>query len=151
MKLKAFAFLAIISVFLISQNLFAQEKHERQRDGNNSKIHQKLNLTQEQQESVDALRFAHQKEMIDMKANLEKKEIEMAEMKNKGNYTRDEFLNKINDIIAAKNKIALSMANHQMDVYQLLDENQKKEWNKFSGKYREQREKKIMKKMRNID
>ena len=151
MKSKIFVLIAIISVSLISQDLFAQEKIERQGDRNKSKIHQRLNLTQEQQEKVDALRFSHQKEMIDLNASLEKKEVEMAEMKNKGNYTRDEFLNKVNDIISAKNKIALSMANHQMDVYQLLDENQKKEWNKFSSNIRERREQRIMKKMNDID
>jgi Spy/CpxP family protein refolding chaperone len=151
MKLKIFALIAIISVLLISQDLFAQQNNERQRDGNKSKIHQKLNLTEEQQVKVDALRFGHQKDMIDLKANLEKKEVEMAELKNKGNYTREEFLNKINEIVSAKNKIALSMANHQMDVYQLLDENQKKEWNKFSGNFREKREKRIMKMMKNAD
>ena len=151
MKSKIFVLIAIISVSLISQDLFAQEKIERQGDHNKSKIHQRLNLTQEQQEKVDALRFSHQKEMIDLNASLEKKEVEMAEMKNKGNYTRDEFLNKVNDIISAKNKIALSMANHEMDVYQLLDENQKKEWNKFSSNIRERREQRIMKKMNDID
>ena len=151
MKLKIFALIAFISVSLVSHNLFAQQKNERQRDGNKSKIHQKLNLTEEQQVKVDALRFGHQKDLIDLRANLEKKEVEMAELKNKGNYTREEFLNKINEIISAKNKIALSMANHQMDVYQLLDENQKKEWNKFSGNFREKREKRIMKMMKDAE
>ena len=151
MKLKIFALIAFISVSLVSHNLFAQQKNERQRDGNKSKIHHKLNLTEEQQVKVDALRFSHQKDMIDLRANLEKKEVEMAELKNKGNYTREEFLNKINEIISAKNKIALSMANHQMDVYQLLDENQKKEWNKFSGNFREKREKRIMKMMKDAE
>jgi len=89
--------------------------------------------------------------MIDLKANLEKREIEMAELKNKGNYTREEFLSKINEIISARNKIALSFANHQMDIYQLLDETQKKEWNKFSGNYTERREKRRMKMMKDFD
>jgi Spy/CpxP family protein refolding chaperone len=153
MKLKIFALIAVISVLLISQDLFAQEKIERQRDRNKLKIHQKLNLTEEQQVKVDALRFGHQKDMIDLKANLEKKEVEMAELKNNGSYTREDFLNKVNEIISAKNKIALSMANHQMDVYQILDENQKKEWNKFSHNFGERREKRVMRKMRdkNVD
>ena len=151
MKLKIFAIIAIVSVFLMSQDFLAQEKFERQKDENKLKVHQKLNLTEQQQEKVDALRFTHQKEMIDLKANLEIKEIEMTELKSKGNYTRDEFLNKVNDIISAKNKLALSMANHQMDVYQLLDENQKKKWNKFSGNFREKREKRMMKMMKDFN
>ena len=75
----------------------------------------------------------------------------MAEIKNEGNYTREEFLNKVNEIISARNKIALSMANHQMDVYQILDETQKKEWNKFSGNFGERREKRMMKMRKDVD
>jgi len=145
-----FITIVILSVLVISQYLFAQEMtQERHRD--QLKIHQKLNLTEVQQEQVDALKFNHQKEMIDLKANLEKKEIEMAELKNKSNYTREEFLNKVNEIISARNEIALSLANHQMDVYQLLDDNQKKEWNKFSGEFGERRQKRIMKMMRDVE
>jgi len=145
-----FITIVILSVLVISQYLFAQEMtQERHRD--QLKIHQKLNLTEVQQEQVDALKFNHQKEMIDLKANLEKKEIEMAELKNKSNYTREEFLNKINEIISARNEIALSLANHQMDVYQLLDDNQKKEWNKFSGEFGEKRQRRIMKMMKDVE
>jgi hypothetical protein len=151
MQIRIFALIAFISTFLMT-NVFSQEKEmEHQRDGNKLKIHQRLNLTDEQQEQADILKLAHQKEMIDLKANLEKREIEMAELKNKGNYTREEFLSKINEIISARNKIALSFANHQMDIYQLLDETQKKEWNKFSGNYTERREKRRMKMMKDFD
>jgi Spy/CpxP family protein refolding chaperone len=149
-KIKLLAFVVIISAVLIAKDLFAQEMiHERDRD--QLKIHQQLNLTEEQQEKADVLKLAHQKEMIDLKANLEKKEVEMAELKNKGNYTREEFLNKISEIVSARNEIALSLANHQMDIYQLLDDNQKKEWNKFSGNFGERRQKRIMKMMKDVD
>ena len=151
MRTKMSIIIAILSVLLVSQDLFAQEMKVHKRDGDQSQIHQKLNLTEEQQEKADVLRLTHQKEMIDLKANLEKKKLEMAELKNKGNFTRDEFLSTINEIISARNQIALSQANHQMDVYQLLDENQKKEWNKFSGNFGERREKRIMKMMKDFD
>ena len=151
MKFKIFAFIAIIFALLISQDLFAQEMMVHERNKNQMQIHQKLNLTEEQQVKVEALRFSHQKEMVDLKANLEKRKIEMAELKNKGNYTRDEFLGKTNEIISARNKIALSLANHQMDVYQILDETQKKEWNKFSNEFGEKRQKRIMKMMKEVD
>jgi len=150
MKRKMIVFIAILSAFLVSQSLFAQEMRQG-RDRDQFKIHQKLNLTEEQQEKADILKLAHQKEMVDLKANLEKKEIEMAELKNKGNYTREEFLSKTNEIISARNQIALSLANHQMDVYQILDETQKKEWNRFSKNFGEKREKRMMKMMRDVD
>jgi len=150
MRTRMFIILAILSALVISQYLFAQEMiQERHRD--QLKIHQRLNLTDEQQEKVEVLKLAHQKQMIDLKANLEKKEVEMAELKNKGNYTREEFLSKTNEIISARNEIALSLANHQMDVYQLLDDNQKKEWNKFSSEFGEKRQRRIMKMMKDVE
>ncbi|MCU0365243.1 MAG: hypothetical protein MUE93_06185 [Ignavibacteriaceae bacterium] len=150
MKIRIFALMAVISALVISQDFFAQEMIQG-RDKDRLQIHQKLNLTEEQQEKADILKLAHQKEMVDLKANLEKRKIEMAELKNKGNYTREEFLAKTNDIISARNKIALSLANHQMDVYQLMDDNQKKEWNKFSGELGERREKRIMKMIKDVE
>ena len=150
MRTRTFIILAILSALVISQYLFAQEMiQERHRD--QLKIHQRLNLTDEQQEKVEVLKLAHQKQMIDLKANAEKKEVEMAELKNKGNYTREEFLSKTNEIISARNEIALSLANHQMDVYQLLDDNQKKEWNKFSSEFGEKRQRRIMKMMKDVE
>jgi len=150
MKIKLLTFVVIISAVLIAKDLFAQEMI-RERDRDQLKIHQKLNLTEEQQEQADVLKLAHQKVMIDLKANLEKKEVEMAELKNYGNYTREEFLNKVNKVISARNEIALSLANHQMDVYQILDDTQKKEWNKFSGNFGERRQKRFMKMMQDVD
>ena len=150
MRTRMFIILAILSALVISQYLFAQEMiQERHRD--QLKIHHRLNLTDEQQEKVEVLKLAHQKQMIDLKANLERKEVEMAELKNKGNYTREEFLSKTNEIISARNEIALSLANHQMDVYQLLDDNQKKEWNKFSSEFGEKRQRRIMKMMKDVE
>ncbi|HSW54138.1 MAG TPA: hypothetical protein VLH59_03545 [Ignavibacteriaceae bacterium] len=151
MRIKMFTLIAIISALLVSRDFFAQETMVLKRDRDQLQIHQKLNLTEEQQEKADILKLAHQKEMVDLKANLEKRNIEMEELKNKGNYTREEFLSKTNEIISARNQIALSLANHQMDVYQILDETQKKDWNKMSGDFGERRQKRIMKMMRDVD
>lgn len=38
-----------------------------------------------------------------------------------------------------------------MDVYEQLDENQKKEWNKISGEFGEHREKRVNRMMKNFD
>ncbi len=151
MRIKIFIIIAILSALVVSQNLFAQEMMNCKSNRNNFQVCQKLNLTEEQQEKADVLKLTHQKEMIDLKANLEKKEVEMAELKHNGNYTREEFLNKVNEIISARNEIAISLANHQMDVYQLLDDNQKKEWNKYSCNFGERREKRFMKMMKDVD
>ena len=149
MKFKVLVFITA-STLILSCNIFAQEMMQQKKQFQ-KQVHQQLNLTEEQQTKVDALKFAHQKEMIDLKANLDKKELDMNELKSKGNYTRDEYLNKVNEIISARNKIALSVANHHMDVYQILDENQKKEWNKMSHQFGEQREKRVHRMLRNLD
>ena len=149
MKYKLMTLVVVIPLIL-SNNIFAQGKIQ-QKEQFQKQMHQQLNLTDEQQTKVDNMKFTHQKEMIDLKATLDKKELELRELKNKGNYTRDEYLNKVNEIISARNKIALSVANHQMDVYQILDENQKKEWNKMSHQFCEQREKRVHRMLRNID
>ncbi|MBV6419456.1 MAG: hypothetical protein DAHOPDDO_00676 [Ignavibacteriaceae bacterium] len=147
-----FRIIAVIVVCIIisSQNIFAQEMLQKKQQFRDQ-IHKQLNLTDDQQTKIDELKLAHKKEMIDLKANLDKKELALAELKNKGNYSREEFLNKINDVITARNKIAISFANHQMDVYEQLDENQKKEWNKISGEFGEHREKRVNRMMKNFD
>ncbi|GIK60515.1 MAG: hypothetical protein HND39_13415 [Ignavibacteriota bacterium] len=147
-----FRIIAVIVVCIIisSQNIFAQEMLQKKQQFRDQ-IHKQLNLTDDQQTKIDELKLAHKKEMIDLKANLDKKELALAELKNKGNYSREDFLNKINDVITARNKIAISFANHQMDVYEQLDENQKKEWNKISGEFGEHREKRVNRMMKNFD
>ncbi len=149
MKFKILA-LTIVSALILTNSIFAQGKMEK-KEQFQRQMHQNLNLTEEQQTIADELRIAHQKEMIDLKANFEMKELEMSELKSKGNYTRDEYLSKVNDIISARNKIAFSVANHQMDIYQILDENQKKQWNKMSHNFGERREQKLKRMMRNFD
>ncbi|MCW8962143.1 MAG: hypothetical protein OQK29_11305, partial [Ignavibacteriaceae bacterium] len=72
------------------------------------------------------------------------------ELKGTINFSRDAYLNKVKEIIAVKDKIAIEQANHKMDIYQLLDDNQKKEWNKMSRMMHD-RKHQMMRKMRDKD
>jgi len=118
--------LALAGVFT-----FAQPERENRRDNMREKMHEKLNLTDEQQSQIQEIRFAHQEKMIDLKANLEKEELSLKELKNAGNYSRSEYIAKVEEIISSKNKIQLEKANHHMDVYELLDAEQRETWNKM--------------------
>jgi hypothetical protein len=144
MKSRIFIITAIISVVLISGNIFSQEfrRGDRERDGMRMKdrIEERLNLSDEQADKIEYFRLDHRKEMIDLRADVEKKEVELEKLKNTLNYSREEYLKKVNDIISAKNKIDISRANHQMDIYQLLDDNQKKEWNKMTHNQHERKQ-----------
>jgi Spy/CpxP family protein refolding chaperone len=136
MKTKIIILSTIIAAFLITGNIFAQNCSGKDGQGNRmqfkEQMKERLNLTDDQLAKIEALRLSHKKQMIDLRADLEKKEVELEELQNTVNFSREAYLNKINEINAAKNKIALARANHRMDVYQLLDENQKKQWNNMS-------------------
>ena len=122
---------------------FIGYSQERQRDKMQMRDHfaDELNLTEEQQNRIDELRLQHQKSMVDLKADLQKKKIEQKELMQKGNYTRAGFLENTNSIITAENQVELARANHQMDIYEQLDENQKAVWNKKGFGMHDKREK----------
>jgi Spy/CpxP family protein refolding chaperone len=119
-------FLALAGVFT-----FAQPERENRRDNNRQKMHEKLNLTDEQQTQIEKLRFTHQEKMIDLKADVEKKELGLKELQSIANFSRGDYIAKVEEIISSKNKIQLEKANHHMDVYELLDTEQKETWNKM--------------------
>jgi len=126
--------IAIILLFALFSTQFAygQMQMRDMNMGNHHKMMmEKLNLTAEQQDAIEKLMIAHQKQMVDLKANLEKKKLDLKELQLNTGYTRDEFLSKVSAINEAKNKIALAMANHKMDVYELLTDDQKETFNEM--------------------
>jgi Spy/CpxP family protein refolding chaperone len=128
--------LSFVLALLLTSSVYGQmgkhnpdcEFHKRdfQRGESRGMMLEKLNLTDEQKEAVEQLRLKHQNEMIDLKADLQKKKLALKELTSKDNYSRDNYINAVKAINAAKNNIALSMANHRMDVYDLLAPEQKK-------------------------
>lgn len=150
MKIKLAVILTIITMLFLNQNLFAQGMQERMHDKDKFRmqIHDRLNLSDSQKEQIETLRLNHQNEIIDLKANVERKKLEMRELKLKGNYSREEYLKKFNEVLSAQNQLRLSRENHKMDVYQLLDDNQKKEWNRMTNNFEEHRKHRMIKKMR---
>ena len=148
MKSNLLSILTIIILTFSIQNIFAQDMSCHKREGHRFSMIQKLNLTDTQKDQISKLRLNQKMEMVDLKANLEKNKIEMMELKNNGNYTREQFISKVESINNAKNEIAISKANFQMDVYQLLDDNQKSEWNKYSSFFGERKEKRMKRQMK---
>jgi len=114
-------------------NDYGNRDGKRNRD--KDRIHEKLNLTDEQETKIESLRISHQKQMIDFRAELEKKELELQELKYKGEYTREDYIGKIKELSEIRNRIQLARANHQMDVYELLDPEQKATWNDFKKRF----------------
>ena len=127
-KLNLASIAAILFIVLISTQFnYGQMERRRMHQGDHFKMmKEKLNLTDTQSEAVEKLHFSHKREMIDLKAAIEQVKLDKSELLSKGNYTRDDYLNKVKAINDAKEKMTLAKANHRMDVYELLTEEQRK-------------------------
>jgi Spy/CpxP family protein refolding chaperone len=130
-------FTILISGLLVASGL--GQRKDRDRFMMKDRIIENLNLTEEQQTKISEMRLENQKEMVDYRAELEKKQLEMKELKLKGNYSRSDYLAKTSEIGKIKNKIEEARARHQMDMYELLDADQKKIWNEKSFRYTERK------------
>ena len=118
---------------------FAQRQKENRRDNIHENMVEKLNLTDEQQSQIEEIRFNHQEKVIDLKADVKKKELALKELQSTNDFSRSDYIANIEQIISAQNKIKLANANHRMDVYELLDTEQQETWNKMNKmKYRKQ-------------
>ncbi len=143
MKRSILIVLGLIFLGFSANTIFAQQEQgmrkdmmkERMTERMKDKIADKLNLTDEQNNSIDELKFRHQKAMIPLKASVKEKEVEMNELKFKGNYTREQFISKVREINEIRDKIEIAQAEHQMDVYDLLNDEQKATWNKMKRNF----------------
>ncbi len=79
-----------------------------------------LNLSEEQEAKLNSLRGIHQKNIIDLQADMQKTMIDKRELIGKGTIDRKKFLELEEKILSIKNKIAMAIANHKMDVYASL-------------------------------
>lgn len=115
-------------IALVNQEMFSQKREHR--DGKDFRIDMKerLNLTEEQEDKIESLRIAHQEKMIKFKADLDLKELEIRKMKSSDKISRGEMIRIEKEINVIKNEMALERVNHQMDVYDNLDANQRKIW-----------------------
>jgi Spy/CpxP family protein refolding chaperone len=93
---------------------------------NLKKLESKLNLTDTQKDQIEKLRLNHQKDMVDLKAKLQKARIESKEVMSKDEFTRNEYLAAQNKMIKLREEIHLAAANHRMDVLDLMNKDQRK-------------------------
>jgi len=102
------------------------------KNGQGKEIHQmkfiaeKLHLTDQQKDKIKSLRSDQTKKMIDLKADLKKAMIDLKEVRNKANFTRADVLDQVGKMNKIKNEMALSKANHLMDIWEILTPDQQK-------------------------
>ena len=138
MKTKIFSLILIIAlVGLYSNTAFPQKRSFPKNEFFKGKMLEKLNLTDEQKSKIEDARLAHQKQMIDLKANLQKKLLALKELRVKDNLDRSSVIAAVKDINQARNDIALARANNLMDFYEILTPEQRKTVKDNIGFFRE--------------
>lgn len=131
MKKSVFLIVTLIFLGFSTVNLIAQPKEEMKMRSFKDRMATKLNLSEEQKTSIEGLKIQHQKELIDLKSKLAQTKLELKELKFKGNYSREQYLSKIREQNDIRNQIAIANAEHRMDVYEQLNDEQKAIWNKM--------------------
>lgn len=128
MKTKFALIMIAILAITMSTEIFAQMRRTEMRERMRERIVDQLNLTESQKTKLDELRTNHQKKMIDLRANLEKKIVELKAIRKSDKLNRSDFIKLTKEINEIRNAMAMERANHQMDIYEMLDDNQKKIW-----------------------
>jgi len=121
--------ITLVMIFLTAGNAAAQ----RNLRANRVDMISSLNLTDAQVSKIDALRTKHQKIMVDLRADLQKSVIDQKELFSSGDVQKDKYLAAVDKTNKIREKMSLERANHQMDIYSVLDKDQKAKFDKFRG------------------
>ena len=128
MKKSIIIFTAAIMFMALNQESFSQRKEHRNFEVGKANLIERLNLTNQQKEKFESLRFSYQETMIKLKSELELQELEIKKIQSSEKISRNDLIKAVQEINQIKNKIALADVNHEMDIYELLDDSQKKIW-----------------------
>lgn len=118
----------LFAITALNQQLFAQKKDNPRSRDYRGDLKEQLNLSEDQEKKIETLRLSNKEDMIKFKSDLELKELEIRKLKSSDNLSRNEMINLTKEMNEIKNQIALTRTNHQMDVYDLLDDSQRKVW-----------------------
>lgn len=128
MKKLIFVLGVLLIVTAISQQLFSQKGDKHGSKDFRMNLKSELNLSEVQEKKIEALRLSKEESIIKLSSDLELKELEIRKLKSSDKFSRSEMIDLTKEINSIKNDMALTRVNHQMDVYELLDESQKKIW-----------------------
>lgn len=135
MKNLIFVLVVLFAVSIVGQDTYSQKKNNKKQNEYRKELKEKLNLTDEQEKKIQELRNSHQEAMIKFNAELDLKELELKKLKQNDNVSRNDMINLTKELSVIKNEIAIAKVNHQMDVYDILDANQKKIWMEQQSKF----------------
>lgn len=128
MKKLIFVFAVLFAVVSLNQEAYSQKGDNPKSKNFRMNLKEQLNLSEDQEKKIEALRLTQEESMIKFRSDIELKELEIRKLVSSQNLSRGEMINLTKEINAIKNDMALTRVNHQMDVYELLDESQRKIW-----------------------
>lgn len=134
MKSTAISLIAFLFVIMLFSDTSAQnrmQRHER-----TDRMIDQLNLTELQKQQIDNLRDKHQEQMIDLRAEQQKAKLENRKLRRSDNLNRSDLLNQTQKMNSIRNKISEARANHFMDVYDILTDEQRKVWKELKSERR---------------
>jgi hypothetical protein len=128
MKNPKYVVLSLLIILFFSSVNFAQMRNDGKRGDMREMIKKKLQLTADQEKKISEPRLNHQERIIDLTSQLKKKELEKEKILSGDAVQRDDMLRVTKEMQEVKNKIEAEKINHQMDIYEILDANQKQIW-----------------------
>ncbi|MBK7629678.1 MAG: Spy/CpxP family protein refolding chaperone [Ignavibacteriales bacterium] len=121
-------FVVLFAITIFNPQIYSQKRDHQRQNNFKMELKKQLNLTEEQEKKIESLRLSFEEKVIKFKSALELKELEMRKLKSSENLSRNDMINLTKEISAIRNDMALARTNHQMDVYELLDNAQRKVW-----------------------
>jgi Spy/CpxP family protein refolding chaperone len=122
-------FIIVLSILLLGSSAltFAQGKMMGP-NKSHFDLFKQLKLTPDQKTKTDQLNYTFRKDMINLKADLQKNMLDLNEVRKQENFTRNDMISALEKVNKSRDQIALARMNHHMDIYDLLDQNQKQIW-----------------------
>ncbi|MEO8231187.1 MAG: hypothetical protein ABI638_02820 [Ignavibacteriota bacterium] len=128
MKNLILALSILFAITIFNPQIYSQKRDNQQPKNLRMNLKAQLNLSEDQEKKIDVLRLSHEENLIKLNSELDFKNLDMKKLLSSDNITRVEMINLTKGLSGIKNDIALARANHQMDVYDLLDSAQRKIW-----------------------
>lgn len=91
--------------------------------------YEKLNLSDDQKDEIQELRFDHQSKMIEIRAEFKKTTLELRRLLTSSDLEKKEYLSLVEKRNNIRSKMELEKAEHRLNVLSLLTDEQKKLWN----------------------
>ena len=106
--------------------LLGQQKEEKkfQKD----KMLRELNLTKDQQNKINEIRFDHEEKQIESKADLEKNQLRIKKMISSSSFNDSELLNLVEKSGQLKSQLEKERVSMWLDIRKILTEDQREIW-----------------------